>query len=521
MVGVDAARGRGICVAEMLGVLSLAIDLGSGQPPGHGLRTCVLAVGLARELGLPDETVHDVHRVALLHFLGCTSDGAEMGRMVSGDDIAFRKAMAPAVMGGRRATFAQLVRPMAPDDHTLVRAKRVALALRDPRAQERSLAGHCELGAILAAGLGMSEGVRTSLAHAFERWDGRGLPSGLAGEEIPWPVRVVVVARDVEMLSRIAPDELPELLQTRRGRAYDPAVVDAYGRCGRELMAGLDESDSWHGALVADPTSAPMDEQHLDAALNVMAQFADLRLPWTRGHSARVAELAGTAAALVRKDAGTTALVRRAGLVHDLGQVGVPFGVWQRPSTLRLTDWERVRLHTLWGERALSAAPQLEPLGSLVGMHHERLDGSGYHRQLGETQLGMPARVLAAADVYVALREDRPHRPPLDRAAAAQALDEEARERRLDREAVDAVLAAAGETAPRAARSWPCGLSDREVDVLRRIARGRSNREVAEELHLSVKTVGRHVENVYAKIGVSSRAAAALFAMQERLLDPS
>jgi DNA-binding CsgD family transcriptional regulator len=202
-----------------------------------------------------------------------------------------------------------------------------------------------------------------------------------------------------------------------------------------------------------------------------------------------------------------------------LGQVGVPFGVWARPDGLGPADWELVRCHTLWAEHALGASPHLQGLASLVGAHHERLDGSGYHRQIDQSRLGPSARVLAAADVCAALGEARPHRPARDPATASAVLQDEVHAGRLDRDAVDAVLSGLGQPRARLRKSWPRGLSDREADVLRRIARGHTNREVASELHLSAKTVGRHVENLYVKIGVSSRAAAALFAMQEGLLD--
>ena len=515
------ASACGVRVGELLGVLSLAIDLGSGQPQSQGLRTCVLAVGLARELGLPEPIVADVHRVALLRFLGCTSDGAETARMAGGNDVAFRAAMAPAVMGERRAMLGQLARTAGAEGGRLQRAAQLGAAVRSRRAGVRALAGHCEVGAMLAAGLGMGEGVLSALAHAFERWDGRGIPAGLAGEEVPWPVRVVVVARDAELFSRLAPDELDGVLQARRGRAYDPAVVDVFAACGEELMAEIDGTDAWEAALACDPTPLQMmTEQELDAALRAIAEFTDLKSPWTRAHSVRVAELAGAASAGLGHGRAEAALVGRAGLVHDLGQVGVPFCTWDRPGGLGPADWELVRCHTLWAERALGAAPPLQDLALLAGAHHERLDGSGFHRQLDRARIDGPARVLAAADVCAALGEARPHRAALDAAAASAVLRGEVRDGRLDRDAVDAVLAAAGQPAARSHTSWPRGLSDREVDVLRLIARGRTNREVAGELHLSTKTVGRHVENLYLKIGVSSRAAAALFAMQERLLSP-
>jgi ATP/maltotriose-dependent transcriptional regulator MalT len=203
--------------------------------------------------------------------------------------------------------------------------------------------------------------------------------------------------------------------------------------------------------------------------------------------------------------------------VHDLGRCGVSNGVWERAGPLSADDWERVRLHAYLTERILARMPLPDDLADLAGAHHERLDGSGYHRGTRASALGTPARVLAAADAYQAMRQDRPHRPRRRAADAVAELSAEVAAGRLDARAVGAVIAVSGGPT-RLPSSWPAGLTDREVDVLRLACRGLSNREVAARLVISVKTVGRHLENTYAKIGVSSRASAALFAVANGLL---
>ncbi len=150
--------------------------------------------------------------------------------------------------------------------------------------------------------------------------------------------------------------------------------------------------------------------------------------------------------------------------------------------------------------------------------HHERLDGSGYHRGLSQDGLTSSARLLAAADAYAAMTADRPHRPAFTPDEAARMLEADVAAGRLDAAAVAAVLSAGGLDRPVLRRSRPGGLTDRELQVLRLIARGHTNREAARILGISPKTVGRHVENVYNKIGVATRAGAAVFAMQHRLL---
>jgi DNA-binding CsgD family transcriptional regulator len=210
--------------------------------------------------------------------------------------------------------------------------------------------------------------------------------------------------------------------------------------------------------------------------------------------------------------------VRHAALLHDLGRVGISNAIWDKPGPLDAAEWERVRLHPYYTERALARAPALAELGELGGAHHERLDGSGYHRRLRAESLPTSARLIAAADVYHALTEDRPYRAAFSGESAAAVLREEVRGGRLDAQAAEAVLEAAGHRAAPGRRAWPAGLTDREVEVLRALARGGSNKAIAQALGLSPKTVGHHVAHVYTKAGVSTRAAATLFAMEHDLL---
>lgn len=506
-----------VSLVELLGAVSLATDLGTGQPAFHGIRTSVLAVRLGAALGLDDAALADLQQVALLRFLGCTADGAETARLAGGDDIAFRAAMAPVFMGGRPEAGRRLVAAVGTGRPPLRRSALVVAALADPGGARRSMTAHCEVAAMLADRLSTAPAVRSSLAFGYERWDGGGFPAGLAREQVPLPVRIAVVARDADLWWGAGDDEMTAVLRDRRGRAYDPAVVDACLPIVREVLAGLDAEPAWEAMLGACPGNRSAPVADLDGALTAVADFADLKSPWTRGHSRRVAELAAGAGEQLGLPAADLVLLRRAALVHDLGRVGVPNGIWDRPGELGVAEREQVRRHPSLTESCLACCPALAPLGRLGGAHHERIDGSGYPR--GTRDLGRLPAVLAAADVVAALGAARPHRPALPADRIAEAVGAEVAAGRLDRAAAGAVLGAAGQrSSSRARASWPGGLSDREVEVLRLIARGRTNKEVARQLQLSVKTVGRHVENLYAKLGVHTRAAAALVAMEHRLL---
>ncbi len=519
MIGSDRSESPGpFRVAELLASVSLATDLVTGQPLGHALRTCALATALAEEMGCGADDVRTVHQFALLRFLGCTSDSAETAASVGGDDRAFLAAMAPVVLGSSREMMGRLVRSVGADQPRSRRLKLLAGALADPRGGERSMSTHCEVGAMLAGRAGLEQPVVDALAHAYERWDGKGFPAGLEGDAIPLPVRLVVVARDADLATKLGADRR-EWMRERRGRAYDPSVVDAFERVGPDVLSVLDGADEWEAALAAEPEPVTtVGSDALDPVLAAFADFADLKSPWIRGHSRRVASLAEEAGRHAGLDDAACNDLRRAGFVHDLGRVAIENGIWDKPGPLTTSEWERVRLHPYYTERILVRCGSLASLAESASSHHERLDASGYHRSLTSDALTRGDRILAAADVFAALTADRPHRLALADAHAARTLESEAG-RRLDADAVACVLAAAGQRAAPSRPRWPADLTDREVEVLRLIARGRSNREVAERLFISAKTVGRHVENLYAKIGVSSRAAAALFAMQHDLLD--
>ena len=367
----------------------------------------------------------------------------------------------------------------------------------------------------------MTEGVTEGLDHFYERWDGKGAPSGLAGEHVSLAQRVVTVAHDAVVNGRLGglPSAL-ELVRRRRGGAYDPAVCDALLSDYESLLrADEDAGDVWARVLEAEPEPhRTVGEAELEAVVRAFADFADLKAPFLMGHSQAVAELAAIAAGTLGSSREEVVAVRRAGLLHDLGRLGVPNGVWEKPGTLTSPERERVRLHPYYSERILARTSILAPLAVCAACHHERLDGSGYHRGVAASQLTLEARVLAAADVYDAMTHERPYRPPASPSRARAELRAEVERGCLDQRAANAVLEAAGARPVRVPEAWPAGLSDREVEVLRLLAQGKTNREIAAELVIAVKTVGHHVEHIYAKAGVATRAGAALFASERELL---
>jgi len=509
-------------LAELIGCLALATDLGMGQPLDHGLRTCLLGVGVGRALGLTEQQVTDVYYITLLRFIGCNSHAHEDVAEV-GNELAFRAGIAPILNGGSsdllRFTIRQTGRGLPVPTRTMMVAR--ALASGSKGAQ-RSIATTCEVAQMIASRLGLGDSVVSGLGYTFEHHDGKGLPSGVEGDEIPITAQVAMIARDFEILYRLGGRELVlDTARERRGRAYSPKALDAFLEHAWPLLERTESGSDWEAFIASDPLGGrALDPSGLDRGIKCLADFADVKSPFTLGYSRAVSDLCMRASRAAGLGSSEAAVLCTAAFVQELGMAGVPGAVLEKPGALTEGEWERVRLHPYFTERILARCRALSPYSSLAGNHHERLDGGGYHRGIAGPQLSGPVRLLAAAGAYVALVSDRPWRPAASGQDAAATLREEAAAGKFDPPAVDAVLAAAGEDVTPARRSWPAGLTDREVEVLQLLTQGKSNRAVAEELVISPKTVGRHVENIYAKIGVSSRAGAAVFAVQHELTSP-
>ncbi|HUZ36469.1 MAG TPA: HD domain-containing phosphohydrolase [Streptosporangiaceae bacterium] len=501
-----------------MAALSLATDLGLGQPQQHIIRQTLIAMRVAELEGLSDDERAAIFYVSLLAWVGCVADAHEMGKWF-GDDMAVRAdSYLVDLTGPPMMRF--MIGHVASGSSPIRRLTMIGRFLAGGSKEiERSMASHCEASGDLSLRLGLGPEVRDPLQQAFERWDGKGSPAKLAGGEIARIMRIVHVANDVEALHRIGGvDAAAEMLRSRRGTEFDPELVDGFCAHAGELLASLDELDGWdtliggHGTLGRELTG-----EELDQALEAFADYADVKSPFTLGHSRGVAQLAAAAAGTVGLPNDDVVLVRRAGLVHDVGTIGVSAGILDKAGRLTGAERERIRTHPYLTARTFSKPAALGVIGQLAALHHERMDGSGYPSGLTADSLPMTARVIAAADVYHALLEPRPHRAALPRDGAQQVLAAEVTAGRLDGDAVRAVLDAAGHRVRRQA-GHAGGLTAREVEVLVLLARGRTKQQIAQALSISAKTVNAHAEHIYAKIGVTSRGAAALFAMRHGLM---
>lgn len=511
-------------LAEVVATLSLAQDNSFGQPLESQLRSCLLASWMCEGAGLDPEVGETAYWVALLRYIGCTGHAHEVATLF-GDDIAIRgrtlihDAGDPAEVMGDVIAFATAGR--SPQERDAI-IRRIQETGHDWAVH--NFASGCEVGDMILGRLDLPTAVREALAFTFERWNGKGFPNHRSGEDIPLPMRIVHVSHDMEAIARtFSPEHAITAARERRGRTYDPALADLFVEDGPEWFDRLAQTDPWDAVLSLEPQPHRLLEgEALEEALLVVSDFIDLKSPYAGGHGRRCAGLAADAAGVLGFSDDAVTTVRRAALVHDFGITGVSNGILDKPGPLTRAEFDRVELHPMLTEQMLRRSPSLAQLGPAASGHHERCDGSGYHRR-SRAGTGDPgACVLAAAEVYVGMTTARADRPAFSGEDAAAELRRLESAGVLESRATRAVLLAAGhgEPAARVRRrpETPAGLSPREVDVLTLAARGLTTRQIAEELVISPKTADHHIQHIYGKIGVSTRAAAALWAIQNEVV---
>ena len=508
-------------LAELVATLSLATDLGTGQPFERALRTCFLAVQLAQEAGLSGTTLSAVYYVALLRFVGCTADMQLLSTLFADEQEAQARVASLELLPSQIVT--QILRYSGKGSILPVRIGKVLASLRTGmlNAYESGVA-HCEVSQIISRRLGLDDEVTAALGQIFERWDGQGIPGAVKEEGLSIVIRIVHIAQDAEAFQRSGGAETAfRILRKRSGGYYDPTLVKCFCQAGTRWLAELDMTALWDAVIALDPQPGPvLDNSQLDDALRIIADFVDIRSIYTYGHSSAVAERAYASALDCGFSEIEAAQIRRAGFVHDIGRVAISLNIWDKPGSPTSAEWERIRLYPYYTERVLARVPVLAQIGTIAAAHRERLDGSGYHRGLPAPLIPRAARLLMAADVYQSKLEPRAYRSPLTAEGADAELCDQVRAGTLDSKAVDAVLAHRRGAPAHRRQTHPAGLSEREIEILRLLARGFSNRRIAELLSISPRTVEHHVLHVYNKAGVSTRIAATLFAIQHQLISP-
>ncbi len=509
-------------LGEFVATLALAQDNAFGQPLESQLRSCLLATWICEAAGF-EKKVHDtVYWVALLRYVGCTGHAHEVAT-VFGDEIAIRAqtlvhdAANPAEVMRDVMAFATAGRSQEEREQIVQMIQQTAREWA-----VHNFASGCEVADMLVQRLDFGPDVREALRFTFERWNGNGYPAHASGEAIPLTMRVVHLSHDMEAIGRLfSPDKALDAARERRDRTYAPVLADLFVEHGRGWFARLDKIEPWDAVLELEPKPRRMlDGDDLDNALTVAADFIDLKSPYMGGHSRRCAQLSADAARLLGFPEDSVATLRRAALVHDFGTTGVPNSIWDKPGPLTRAEFDRVELHPMLTEQMLRRSPAMAALNPAASAHHEKCDGSGYHKRVRADSSDPGACVLAAVEVYMGLTAERADRPPFSAEDAAAELRRLVSQGVLDHRTTNAVLLAAGHDEPAASgrQQNPGGLSRREVDVIRLAAKGLTTREIADRLFISAKTADHHIQHIYNKIGVSTRAAAALWAMQHAVV---
>ena len=514
----SVADNGGVRIAELIATLSFAADLGIGQPLEHCLRHTVMGLRLADLAGAPQEDREATYYLGMLVNSYCHADASEQAYWY-GDDISFKGDGFDVMTLSAPQMATTLLRHITSHGTAKERAGRVAtLPTFFTRDVVTWLLTHTNLSSAFAERIGLGDDVVASLRLAYEQWDGKG-PRHVKGEDIALPARLISLCTSMEVISRTrGPETSKKAARRYSGKIYDPGLVDLWEAHAGDILDGLDEAATWDQVMAAEPRlERRVSGAELDDVLEAMADLVDLKSPFLAGHSRGVANLGAEAARLAGLSDVECSTIRRAGFLHDLGRLGVSNSIWEKPGPLTDIERERAHLHPYLTDKMLMRIPALSASREVAVRHHERLDGSGYPRGLSAASLTPSDRILAAADVYHAMTEPRPYRPALAAGVAAKSLQKEVNAGRLDGDAVSAVLRASGHRAP-ARREGPSGLTVREVEVLQLLARGLANKEIARRLGVTPKTVSNHVEHIYTKINVGSRAAATLFATQHGLV---
>ncbi|MGH2632161.1 MAG: HD domain-containing phosphohydrolase [Tepidiformaceae bacterium] len=526
--------GDGERVAAVLGAFTYASDLAFGFPFEDGLRACYIAMRLADRLNLSPADRKTVFYTVLIKEAGCTCWTNQLAEFWQADEMEARRELLIFGAGSDLKRFAPwMLRYVGTQLALPARVARLGdVFFRTKSFLREGFDAVCEVNARIAGRLGMPEAVQLAIQSMFERWDGGGVPRGLRGTQTPIAARIVagcfyfIPFKDLgghEAARRFARDS--------RGTLLDPAVADAFLALSQEasFWEEVEAPALWDHVLALEPEPIEYSPgpAYLDEVAGAFADFVDLKSPYAAAHSRRVATLAESVAVALGCGDTDAAWIRRAALMHDLGQVAVSsFTLGRAESAMSESEREQFRLHPYHGERVLMRVPALQPAAAIVGAHHERLDGTGYYRGLKGTAIPLGARIVAAVDQFDELAHDRPGRRAMPPGTALTTLEAQAG-RAFDpgvlhalRSCVQAETSQTGALRMHAhvRQVWPAGLTDREVEVLRLAARGQSRKQIAAELVISEVTARHHLEHIYRKAGVSTRVGASMFAMEAGII---
>lgn len=447
-IPLDPARGEGasggaVSFSEVLAALSFALDLTEGQPPGHAMRSCLIGMRIAGELGLSPETRSALYYALLLKDTGCSANSAQTAASFGSDEHIVKRNLKTTDWSSQFHVAAYAFRNAAVGCSLPERARHVLKVANQPGGARAMFRIRCERGAEISRRLGFPEETAEAVLSLDEHWDGRGYPQGLMGESIPLLARIASLAQTLEVFfTEEGPDRALQVARQRRGAWFDPELVDLVWswRSDRDWWARIQGSSAERMVTEAEPPDSrlDLDDAGLDSVAGAFADIIDAKSPFTFRHSWGVAGYAVAIGAELGLSSAEQRRLYRAGLLHDVGKLGVSNRILDKAGSLTPHERLEVERHPVYTWQILSRVTSFREFARLAALHHERLDGNGYPWKLPAGDLDLPARILAVADVYEALTADRPYRAGMPEEQAVAILVGDAGVR-LDRDAVEAL----------------------------------------------------------------------------------
>ncbi len=460
---VPNPRRSTIPISDILAGLSHALDITEGHPRGHAARSCLIGMRIARAIGLPPAEHADLFHALLLKDAGCSSNAARVHQLFGGNDLATKRAVWLRDWRHLHQRLAYAFSVVGRGESLLMKATRLCgLAAAGQTASRELFKIRCDRGASIALEIGLSAATAAAIRSMDEHWDGGGHPEGLTGDAIPLLARIVGLAQVVEIFSHDqSPAHACRVARRRRGRWFDPMLVDALGAFEHDagFWRELALHDEHQLVAAAEPAQGSVDttEARLDGIASAFAAVIDAKSPYTSDHSRRVAGFAESIAHRLGSSTAEIVRVRRAGLLHDIGKLGVPNSILDKAGPLTPEEWRVVRQHPRHTFEVLDRVPVFRTFAFDASCHHEALDGSGYHLGLTGAGLSRDARILAVADRVDALLADRPYRAGLPRDEVRRIIEADCARGLICPVATAAVKDVLDETRPKPVALARCG----------------------------------------------------------------
>lgn len=412
-------------LAEILGALSHALDMVEGQPAGHCVRCCWIALHIGEEIGLDDAQRSELYYAVLLKDLGCSSNAARICKLFLADDVTFKRDI--KTIDGSLPEALRFVLSHTGLQAGLAERFRtvVNVFLKSGEISRELIETRCHRGADIARQMRFSEPVAEGIQNLDEHWNGGGQPLGLRGSAIPVYARIALMAQVIDVFQTTnGIDAARKEVRRRSGTWFDPDLAAAFERVAAQpdfwdtlRSEGLQDS-----LFSLEPARSVVivDEDYLDDIAAAFAKVIDSKSPYTAGHSERVTLFTDLIAEQLGLTPERRRWLKRAALLHDIGKLGVSNSILDKPGKLDADEWVAMKMHAAHTETILSRIAAFGDLAAIAGAHHERLDGKGYPHGLKGDRIAFESRIITVADIFDALTAERPYRAamPVSKALA-------------------------------------------------------------------------------------------------------